>query len=71
MIRKHPFLITAIAASLHLFPHATAANHSDRPNILFIIADDQSPFDLKTYDPNSPLETPTINRLSAEGMTFD
>ena len=42
-----------------------------KPNILFIIADDQSPFDLKVYDPKSTLETPTIDRLAAEGMVFD
>ena len=41
------------------------------PNILFIIADDQSPHDFKIYDPKSPLETPNIDRLAAEGMTFD
>ena len=41
------------------------------PNILFIIADDQSPFDLKVYDPESPLETPVLDRLAAEGMTLD
>ncbi|SVB72866.1 uncharacterized protein METZ01_LOCUS225720, partial [marine metagenome] len=27
-----------------------------RPNILFIIADDQSPFDLKVYNPRSELQ---------------
>ena len=42
-----------------------------RPNILFIIVDDQSPFDLKIYNPKSELETPNIDRLAAEGMTFD
>lgn len=42
-----------------------------RPNILFIIADDQSPFDLKVYDPSSQLNTPNIDRLAAEGMVFD
>lgn len=44
---------------------------ADRPNVLFIIVDDQSPFDLKTYDPKSALETPNIDRLAAEGMVFD
>jgi len=39
-----------------------------RPNILFIIADDQSPFDLKMYNSDSPLETPTLDRLANEGM---
>jgi len=52
-------------------PSALDAAEGDRPNILFIIVDDQSPFDLKVYDPKSPLETPTIDRLAAEGMVFD
>ncbi|MFP6904017.1 MAG: sulfatase-like hydrolase/transferase [Verrucomicrobiota bacterium] len=42
-----------------------------RPNILFILADDQSPFDLKMYNPDSKLETPALARLAAEGMVFD
>lgn len=42
-----------------------------RPNFLFILVDDQSPFDLKVYDPSSPLKTPHIDRLAAEGMVFD
>ncbi len=47
------------------------AAETKRPNILFILVDDQSPFDLKVYDPKSPLETPNIDRLAAEGMVFD
>ncbi|MEP4079847.1 sulfatase-like hydrolase/transferase [Haloferula sp.] len=43
----------------------------DRPNILFILADDQSPFDLKIYDSESALETPTIDSLAAGGMVLD
>ena len=42
-----------------------------RPNILFILADDQSPFDLSMYDPASRLSTPNLSRLAAEGMVFD
>lgn len=42
-----------------------------KPNILFIIVDDQSPFDLKIYNPDSTLETPSIDRLAAEGMVLD
>ena len=46
--------------------------HGDSPpNFLFIIADDQSPFDLRIYQPDSPLETPHIDRLAREGMVFD
>lgn len=50
---------------------ADANADSKRPNILFIIVDDQSPFDLKAYDPASQLETPNIDRLAAEGMVID
>ena len=44
---------------------------ADRPNILLIIVDDQSPFDLKAYSPDSTLQTPNIDRLAREGMVFD
>ena len=30
------------------------------PNFLFVLVDDQSPFDLKIYNPKSILETPVI-----------
>ena len=42
-----------------------------RPNILFIIADDQSPFDLRAYEPASRLETPVIDALAARGCVLD
>ena len=42
-----------------------------RPNILFIIVDDQSPFDFGFYNPGSPWRTPNIYRLAAEGMFLD
>ncbi|RJE73975.1 sulfatase-like hydrolase/transferase [Reichenbachiella sp. MSK19-1] len=44
---------------------------SKRPNFLFVLVDDQSPFDLKQYDPNSILETPTIDRLASGGMVIE
>ncbi|MDB4293567.1 sulfatase-like hydrolase/transferase, partial [Maribacter sp.] len=44
---------------------------NNRPNFLFVLVDDQSPFDLKTYDPESILETPNINQLAKEGLVFD
>ena len=57
------------ALLLSLF--AASAFAADRPNILFIIVDDQSPFDLQVYNPDSICDTPNINRLAAEGMTLD
>ncbi|MCX7825785.1 MAG: sulfatase-like hydrolase/transferase [Verrucomicrobiae bacterium] len=48
-----------------------SAAGSKRPNILFVLVDDEAPFDLKIYDPASPLNTPTLERLAREGMVFD
>src|SRR5262245_29369350 len=56
------------ACSIATFAAETKAA---RPNILFIITDDQSPLDLKIYDPKSQLQTPTLDRLAREGMVFD
>lgn len=47
------------------------ASAVERPNILVIMVDDQSPFDLKTYNPDSELETPHIDQLAARGMVLD
>jgi arylsulfatase A-like enzyme len=60
-----------VLAILFCCPAATQAEEAPRPNILFIIADDQSPFDLQLYNSKSKLETPNIDRLAAEGMVFD
>ena len=50
---------------------AGAATPPRRPNILFIIVDDQSPFDFRFYNPDSTLSAPVIERLAREGMIFD
>jgi len=42
-----------------------------RPNILFILVDDQSPFDFRFYDPRSTLQAPVLERLAAQGMVLD
>ncbi len=63
--------ILTFLALIALFCDHSSAAEAKRPNILFILADDQSPFDLKCYNPKSPLETPHIDRLAREGMVFD
>lgn len=50
------------------FPQVSQAKP---PNILFILVDDQSPCDLKVYNPHSTLQTPTIDRLAANGMVLE
>lgn len=47
------------------------AAESERPNLLVIVTDDQSPFDFKFYNPDSRLETPVLDRLAADGMVLD
>ena len=70
-LRAPVFALALLFASVAA-PRARAAPGADeRPNILLVIADDQSPFDLAAYDPHTPLETPNIDRLAAEGMCLD
>lgn len=64
-----PFLQIAFFAFALVAVVATAQDK--RPNILFIIADDQSPFDLQVYNDRSILETPVISKLAEDGMVFD
>jgi len=47
------------------------AGAARRPNFLFILVDDQSPFSLRIYNPDSSLQTPHLDRLAAEGIVFD
>jgi choline-sulfatase len=66
---KRFLVITACLAALVL--PGNSAHAAKRPNILFIIVDDQSPFDFKFYNPASELHSPVIDRLAAEGMVLD
>jgi arylsulfatase A-like enzyme len=50
---------------------ATQSGKTKRPNVLFILADDQSPFDLRVYDRHSELQTPNLDRLAAQGIVLD
>lgn len=54
-----------------IFASCAWAGAAERPNFLFILVDDQSPFDLKAYNSDSALDTPHIDRLAREGMVFD
>ena len=64
MKKSHLILFTL------LLPFIVLAE-AKKPNILFIIADDQSPFDFKANNPSSPLDASAIGKLAAQGMTFD
>ena len=47
------------------------ADEPRKPNILFILADDQSPFDFRFHNPDSTLESPVIDSLTSGGMIID
>ena len=66
-----PILLTLPFLLAGVLPGEERPDAERPPNFLFIIADDQSPFDLRVYDPSSDLETPVIDRLAAQGMTLD
>ena len=61
----------AIAWLLLSFALSPAAGAGERPNILLIVTDDQSPFDLRAYEPGSQLETPVLDGLAARGIVLD
>ena len=64
------FLIIAITTSA-IWGSSCTEKMAKQPNFLFVLVDDQSPFDLKMYNPKSTLETPTIDKLAAGGMIFE
>ena len=61
-IRAFVSLLALLAASL---------SAQARPNILLIVVDDQSPFDLKPYAPDTACRTPVIDGLAAQGTVVD
>jgi len=55
--------------SIGVAAFATSLSAADRPNIVFILADDLGPGDLGCYG-GSRVKTPNIDRLAAEGTMF-
>ena len=60
------------AIAVVLLPVVTSrAAEQPRPNILFILTDDQAPSDFKFYNPQSTLDSPNLDRLANSGMVLD
>ena len=49
---------------------ATGDLHENKPNILFILADDLGYGDLACYNSDSKISTPNIDRMAKEGILF-
>ena len=43
---------------------------SERPNVIYILADDLGVGDVRSFSPNSPVDTTNIDRLAQAGMRF-
>ena len=68
--KKYSRPFCAILAFAVLICASGVASAQTRPNILFVVADDLGWGDLKAYNPSTPLETPTLEQLAANGMAF-
>ena len=60
-----------ISSTLAIFSALLSAEEPRKSNILFILTDDQSPFDFKFHNPESTLDSPVIDGLASGGMVFD
>ncbi|GIZ09753.1 sulfatase-like hydrolase/transferase [Flavobacterium sp. UMI-01] len=70
-ILKQVLLICILFLYAKGMSQTTKTQSKKRPNFLFVLVDDQSPFDLQVYDAKSILETPSITKLAKEGVVFD
>lgn len=65
------FLVLALILLTSVRPaHSASARGPVRPNIVLILADDLGWGDLRTYNPQSKIPTPHLDRLAAEGIRF-
>lgn len=60
----------ALVALSYLLPPSDSMAAADRPNFVFMIADDQAWDDSGVYG-NPKVRTPNIDRLAGQGMRFD
>ena len=67
--RRYTLLQLALFVTASLINTSVYAD-DERPNILLIVTDDQSPFTLSCYG-NVVCETPNLDRLAATGMRLD
>ncbi len=57
--------------AFHLLVFISCQNHEQqKPNIIFILADDMGYGDIGFLNPDSTLTTPNLDKLAAEGMYF-
>ncbi len=70
-MKKKTLTVASLLLLLNSGIAQTEKKIQKQPNFLFVLVDDQSPFDLKIYDPKSICETPTIDKLAKGGVVFE
>jgi arylsulfatase A-like enzyme len=63
--------IVLLTATLALTSLATAQADQERPNILWLVSEDNSPDWLQLYNPDQGAPMPAIERLAAGGLVFN
>lgn len=63
-------IVVAVLAGLGGRAVGNPAATSDRPNIIYILADDLGYGDVSALNPHGKIKTPQLDRLAAQGMTF-
>jgi len=71
LIQRTSFLALSVLPYALLVADPPLTESASKPNFLFIITDDQAPFNLRIYNPDSSLDSPNIDRLAREGMVLD
>ena len=64
------FIIQKISCCAFIGLNLSNISSAERPNIVFLLADDQNTLSVGSYG-NTEVKTPQMDRLSAEGVTFD
>lgn len=71
MTKNSKFAVLALSISLALSLAVNAsADSPDKPNIVVILCDDLGYGDVRPNNPQSPIETPSFDRLAKEGVNF-
>lgn len=68
MMDKNVFSTVVAAAAIGLA--AMACTAAEKPNIVYLMADDQSTYSMGCYG-NADVKTPNLDQLAADGMVFD
>jgi len=70
-IRKLFYLIAfSVISNLQVTESSAQEKKASRPNIIFILTDDLGYGNITSFNPDSPVPTPNIDKMAAEGTRF-